>query len=186
MVSAVLLLAEGAEEMEAVIAIDVLRRGGITVTVAGLGSCDPIKCSRDVYIKPDMSLADAASKGPYDAVVIPGGLKGSENLAASTDVKTLLTEQEKAGRVIGAICAAPAVCLTAHGIGEGKKATCYPALKDRLTANGKHTFQEDKVVVDGQLVTSQGPGTAFDFALALVEKLVSGEKRQATATPMLL
>lgn len=172
--------------MEAVIAIDTLRRGGITVTVAGLNGSDPVKCSRDVVIKPDMSLADAASKAPYDAIVIPGGLKGSENIAASAEVKTLLVEQEKAGRVIGAICAAPALCLPAHGVGEGKKVTCYPALKDKLVTNGKYHFQEDRVVVDGQLVTSQGPGTAFDFALALVEKLVDKEKRQATATPMLL
>ncbi|KAK7076419.1 Protein deglycase DJ-1zDJ-1 [Halocaridina rubra] len=186
MVSAVLLLAEGAEEMEAVISIDTLRRGGVDVTVAGLGGDGPIKCSRDVYIKSDVSLADAMGKAPYDAVVIPGGMKGSENLAASPDVKTLLTEQEKSGRVIGAICAAPAVCLTTHGIGEGKNVTCYPSLKDRITSTGKYTFKEDRVVVDGQLITSQGPGTAFDFALALVEKLVSAEKRQNVAEAMLL
>ncbi|XP_064097012.1 protein dj-1beta-like [Macrobrachium nipponense] len=185
MVSAVLLLAEGAEEMEAVITIDTLRRGGVTVTVAGVGGDGPVKCSRDVYIKPDMTLTAAVAKGPYDAVVIPGGMQGSENVAASDEAKALLTEQEKAGRVIAAICAAPAICLPAHGVGEGKKVTCYPSLEKKFPP-GKYTFQPDKVVVDGQLVTSQGPGTAFDFALALVEKLVSAEKRKTVASGLLL
>ncbi|XP_042231474.1 Parkinson disease protein 7-like [Homarus americanus] len=186
--TAIVLLAEGAEEMEAVITIDTLggRIGGVTVTVAGLTGAAPVCCSRDVVIQPDASLDDAVTKGPYDAVVLPGGLKGSESLAQSSAVKSILAEQEKAGRVIGAICAAPALALTAHGIGEGKRVTCYPALKDKLLNSGKHTFQEERVVVDGQLITSQGPGTAFDFALALVEKLMGTEKREATAKPMLL
>ncbi|XP_068234488.1 Parkinson disease protein 7 homolog [Palaemon carinicauda] len=141
-----------------------------------------VKCSRNVYIKTDMSFKNAVAKGPYDAV-IPGGMQGSENVAASEEAKALVVEQEKAGRVIGAICAAPAVCLPAHG--EGKKVTCYPSLEKKFP-DGKNTFQPDKVVVDGQLITSQGPGTAFDFALALVEKLVSAEKRKTVASGLLL
>lgn len=184
--TALVLLAEGAEEMEAVISIDVLRRGGVKVTVGGVGGGGKVVCSRDVVMLPDMSLEDAVSKGPYDAVVLPGGLKGAENIAQSAAAKSLLQEQEKAGRVIGAICAAPAVSLVGTGVGEGKKMTCYPALKDKLTASGKYTFQDQKVVVDGQFVTSQGPGTAFDFGLALVEKLVDSDKRAATAKAMLL
>ncbi|XP_050712886.1 Parkinson disease protein 7-like [Eriocheir sinensis] len=184
--TALVLLAEGAEEMEAVIAIDVLRRGGVKVTVGGVGGAGSVLCSRDVVLLPDMSLEEAVAKGPYDAVVLPGGLKGAENIGKSATAKALLTEQEKAGRVIGAICAAPAVSLTSVGVGEGKKMTCYPALKDKLTGSGKYTFVDEKVVIDGQFVTSQGPGTAFDFALALVEQLVSSEKRAATAKPMLL
>ncbi|XP_047496070.1 Parkinson disease protein 7 homolog [Penaeus chinensis] len=182
---ALVLLAEGAEEMEAVIAIDTLRRGGIEVTVAGLAGAGAVKCSRDVVVMPDAALDDVAGKGPYDAIVLPGGLKGAESFGQSAAVKTLLTDQQKAGRVIGAICAAPAVSLTALGIGEGKKVTCYPALKDRLDAS-KYTYQDQKVVVDGELITSQGPGTAFDFGLALVEKLVDSEKSDAVAKAMLL
>ncbi|KAG0713361.1 Protein/nucleic acid deglycase DJ-1 [Chionoecetes opilio] len=184
--TALVLLAEGAEEMEAVIAINVLRRGGVKVTVGGVGGAGSVLCSRDVVVMPDMSLEDAVAKGPYDAVVLPGGLKGAENIAQSPKAKALLQEQEKADRVIGAICAAPAVSLAGVGVGEGKKMTCYPALKDKLTASGKYTYEDKKVVIDGQFVTSQGPGTAFDFALALVEKLVDSEKRAATAKAMLL
>ncbi|KAK4311669.1 hypothetical protein Pmani_016865 [Petrolisthes manimaculis] len=179
------ILAEGAEEMEAVISIDTLRRGGVTVAVAGLDGVGEVKCSRDVVIKPDLSLDDAKGN-TYDAIVLPGGLKGAEKLAQSSVVKSILMEQEKAGRVVGAICAAPAVALTSHGVGEGKKMTCYPALKDKLTASGKYTHQDSKVVVDGQFVTSQGPGTTFEFALALVEKLMGREKKEATAKAMLL
>ncbi|XP_071541993.1 Parkinson disease protein 7-like [Panulirus ornatus] len=184
--TALVLLADGAEEMEAVITIDTLRRGGVTVTAAGLTGAGLVHCSRDVVIQPDAALDDAKTKGPYDAVVLPGGLKGAESLGKSATVKTILDEQQKAGRVIGAICAAPAVALTAHGIGEGKRMTCYPALKEKLLASGKHTFLEERVVVDGQLITSQGPGTAFDFGLALVEKLMGAEKKAAVAKAMLL
>lgn len=183
--SALVILAEGAEEMEAVIAIDTLRRGGVTVTVAGLNGGGPVQCSRDVVIHPDVALDDAISKGPYDAIVLPGGLKGSESLGQSSEVKSILTEQEKAGRVIGAICAAPAVCLTAHGIGEGKSVTCYPSLKASLLS-GKYTYLEKHVVVDGNLITSQGPGTAFEFGLALVEKLVDAATKTTIAKGMLL
>ncbi|XP_045600302.1 Parkinson disease protein 7 homolog [Procambarus clarkii] len=184
--SALVILAEGAEEMEAVIAIDTLRRGGVTVTVAGLNGGGPVQCSRDVVIHPDVALDDAISKGPYDAIVLPGGLKGSESLGQSSEVKSILTEQEKAGRVIGAICAAPAVSLTAHGIGEGKSVTCYPSLKASLLKSGKYTYLEKRVVVDGNLITSQGPGTAFEFGLALVEKLVDAERKTTVAKGMLL
>lgn len=183
--SAVILLADGAEEMEAVITIDVLRRGGVNVVVAGVNGSGPVKCSREVVLVPDMSLEEAITKGPYDAVVLPGGLKGAETLGASPMVKELLVKQQNDRKVVGAICAAPAVSLTSHGIGEGKKITCYPALKDKFDSN-KYTHVDSKVVVDGELVTSQGPGTAFDFGLALVEKLMGKEKAEATAKPMLL
>merc|ERR1739838_85909 len=183
--SAVMILAEGAEEMEAVITIDVLRRGGVTVVVAGLNGSGPVKCSRDVVLVPDMSLEEAIAKGPYDAVVLPGGLKGAEALGASPMVKDLLVKQQSDRKIVGAICAAPAVSLTAHGIGEGKKITCYPALKEKIDSN-KYIHVDSKVVVDGELITSQGPGTTFDFGLALAEKLMGKEKAEATAKPMLL
>ncbi|KAB7497834.1 Protein deglycase DJ-1zDJ-1 [Armadillidium nasatum] len=182
--SALVILAEGAEEMEAVISIDVLRRGGICVTVAGLSGNSPVKCSRSVVIQPDKSLDDALKDGPFDVIVLPGGLKGAENLAASKTVGKILKEQEESERLIAAICAAPAIALTAHGIGEGKPVTGYPSMKDKFPSS--YSYQEQPVVVDGNLITSQGPGTAFAFALAIIEKLLGEEKSRATAKPMLL
>ncbi|XP_035216745.1 Parkinson disease protein 7 homolog, partial [Stegodyphus dumicola] len=102
--TALLILSEGAEEMEAVISADVLRRAGIKVTIAGLQGAVPTKCSRDVVIVPDISIQDA-TKENYDVVILPGGLKGAESLAQSDIVKGILQSQEKNGRLIAAICA---------------------------------------------------------------------------------
>ncbi len=112
---ALVVLSPGAEEMETVISVDIMRRAKISVTLAGLDSSDPVKCSRDVRIVPDSSLEDAATQGPYDVVVLPGGLGGSKCLAASQKVKEILEAQEKAGRFVAAVCAAPSALL-AHGI----------------------------------------------------------------------
>ncbi|CAG0895955.1 unnamed protein product [Darwinula stevensoni] len=180
---ALLILAEGAEEMEAVISVDVMRRGGVSVTIAGLSGKEPVKCSRDVNIVPDMSFEDAIEKGPYDVIVLPGGLKGSENLAASGDVKRVLQQQEASGRLIAAICAAPCA-LKAHGIAKGKNVTSHPSKKGEVEAGG-YKYSEDRVVIDGHLITSRGPGTSFEFALAIVEKLEGKEKADSLIPPML-
>ncbi|XP_066993999.1 Parkinson disease protein 7 [Anabrus simplex] len=183
--SAVVLLAEGAEEMEFVISADVLRRAGINVTVAGVAGTKPVKCSRDVVISPDASLEEAMKKGPYDAIVLPGGLGGAKKLAESSLVGKFLKEQEKAGRVVAAICAAP-TALKAHGIGLGKNVTSYPSTKEQMMEGGKYTYKEEQVVVDGNLVTSRGPATAFVFALAVVEKLLDKAAVEAVAKAMLI
>jgi len=112
---ALVVLSPGAEEIETVIPVDVLRRAKISVTLAGLESASPVKCSRDVQIVPDMSLEEASTKGPYDVVVLPGGLGGSKRLAESAMVKEVLETQERAGRHVAAVCAAPSALL-AHGI----------------------------------------------------------------------
>ena len=112
---ALVILAPGAEEMETVISTDVLRRGKINVTLAGLDSADPVECSRKVRIVPDMSLDEAAQKGPYDVVVLPGGLGGAKRLAESDKVKQVLQAQEGAGGFVAAVCAAPSALLS-HGI----------------------------------------------------------------------
>uniref|UniRef100_A0A1W7RAN9 Protein deglycase DJ-1zDJ-1 n=1 Tax=Hadrurus spadix TaxID=141984 RepID=A0A1W7RAN9_9SCOR len=182
---ALLILANGAEEMEAVITADVMRRGGVNVTVAGLDSSQPVHCSRDIIIQPDKSLDDALKDAPYDVIVLPGGLKGAESLAASKKVGDLLKDQEKSGRFIAAICAAP-ISLKSHGIATGKMLTSHPSKKDEMNEGGKYQYSEDRVVVDGQLITSRGPGTAFEFGLSIVEKLVGKEKANSLISPMLV
>ncbi|KAJ8980399.1 hypothetical protein NQ317_009393 [Molorchus minor] len=166
---ALVFLAPGAEEMEFVVAADVLRRGGINVIIAGLPDGSLVKCSRDVNIQPDISVAEAKSKA----------------MAASKEVGELLKEQEKAGRVIAAICAAP-TALKAHGVAVGKNVTSYPAMKPEMEEGGKYNYQECNVVVDGNIITSRGPGTAFDFALKIVDKIVGKEKASEVAKAMLL
>ncbi|KAJ8890361.1 hypothetical protein PR048_009869 [Dryococelus australis] len=171
--TALVLLAGGAEEMEFVISADVLRRAGVTTTVAGLDTVNTVICSQNVGIVPDINLNDAIKKGPYDVVVLPGGLQGSKNLSASKAVGDLLKEQEHSGRLIAAICAAPTVLKT-HGIAKGKSLTSYPSFKDDLIAEG-YKYSDDDVVVDGKLITSRGPGTTFKFALTVAEQLVGEE-----------
>ncbi|XP_077284570.1 class I glutamine amidotransferase-like superfamily protein dj-1beta [Arctopsyche grandis] len=185
--TALVILAAGAEEMEAIISADVLRRAGVQVTIAGLDGPDKVLCSRQVVIVPDMSLQDALAKNSsYDAVILPGGLGGSELLSKSAKVGKLLKEQESSGRIVAAICAAP-TALKAHGIGLSKRVTSYPTTKDVMVDGGQYTYVEDqKVVVDGNIVTSRGPGTAFDFALELSKILVGQETADKVANGMIL
>lgn len=120
----------------------------------------------------------------FDAVVLPGGLGGAKALADSKAVGDLLQKQEKAGRICAAICAGPTAFLS-HSIGLGKKLTSYPSVKDQLS--GKYTYVDtENVVVDGNIVTSRGPGTAFDFGLKLGELLVGADVSKDAAQKMLL
>jgi protein DJ-1 len=115
---ALVILAQGAEEMELVIPVDIMRRAGIKVIVAGLTGKDPVQCSHDVVICPNASLEDAKKQGPYDAVVLPGGNLGAKNLCKSKAVKEILKEQESRKGLTAAICAGP-TALLAHEIGFG-------------------------------------------------------------------
>ncbi|XP_046849201.1 Parkinson disease protein 7 homolog [Xenia sp. Carnegie-2017] len=180
---ALIILAEGAEEMETVITADVLRRGKVDTTIAGLNGEGPVQCSRKVVVKPDLSLEDAHKLAPFDAVILPGGLGGAERLGKSQKVKSVLQEQEKADRIIAAICAGP-TALAAHGIGVGKALTSYPSVKDKFK---DYKYSEDRVCIDGKLITSRAPGTAFEFAIEIV-RAVRGDDGVADglAAPMLL
>ena len=180
---ALIILAEGAEEMEAVITADVLRRGKVDTVIAGLSGADPVQCSRKVVLKPDISLAEACKEKPFDAVILPGGGGGSKKLAQSSEVKKILKDQEQRDGFIAAICAGP-TALAAHGIGVGKTVTSYPSVKDKFK---DYKYSEERVVQDGKLITSRGPGTAFQFAIEIV-RAVRGNDGVADelAAPMLL
>jgi len=169
-------IADGTEEMEAVILIDILRRAETEVTVASAGELQ-ITASRGVKIVADALIRDCAGKN-YDLIVLPGGLPGAENLRDSPTLIQLLEEQRQAGRLYGAICASPAVALAHHGLLEDRKATCYPGFHDKLPDSSD---AKERVVADNNCITSQGPGTALEFALVLVERLHGQEKAQAIA-----
>jgi protein DJ-1 len=179
---ALVLLANGAEEMEVSIVVDVLRRGGVQVVVAGIDGPGPVTCSRGLVIVPDQGLAGCA-RDEFAAVVLPGGAEGARRLGASAGVGAVLRAQADAGRLVAAICAAPSA-LAAHGIGAGAAMTCHPSVRAVVAAHADH--RADRVVADGAFLTSQGPGTAFEFALAIVARLVSPAKAGAVAGPLLL
>ncbi|OCC15281.1 Type 1 glutamine amidotransferase [Dissulfuribacter thermophilus] len=164
------LLAPGYEELEAVTVVDIFRRAGIECDIVGLEK-GPIPSARDVKIIPDVYIDEALDQA-YDLIVLPGGIDGTENLAKDDRVVALLTRQLEMGKKVGAICAAPTV-LERHNLVTGKTITCHPITRDAIK---KANISDDRVVVDGLVITSQGPGTAMDFALKLVEDLVGPQK----------
>ena len=166
-------LAQGCEEIEAVTVIDLLRRAGIEVTTAGL-TPGPVRASRGVTLVPDTTLDDARGE-QYDMVVLPGGAQGAKNLEADPRIAALLRTMAHAGKFICAVGAAPVVLAKAGLLG-GKRATGYPGFLEQLDL-ADVTVTGEAVTVDGAVITSRGPGTAMDFALALVEALVGRETR---------
>ncbi|HEX5363455.1 MAG TPA: DJ-1 family glyoxalase III [Gallionella sp.] len=172
MKNALVLFAEGSEELEAVTIINILRRGGVNVTLAGLHG-GPLRGSRGTVLLPDTTL-DEALGHHYDMVVLPGGQPGTQHLKSDVRVLKLVRDMNEAGKFVTAICAAPSV-LAAAGLLDGKQATCFPTCLDEFPAVRLKTSE---VVEDGKLITSRGPGTAMDFALTLLERLTNQAKRQ--------
>lgn len=160
-------LADGFEEIEALTIIDVLRRAGLKVeTVGVVGST--ITGAHGVRVIADKRLMEISED--YDAIVLPGGSPGYVNLSRTAKIIEILKKMSEQGKIIAAICGAPAV-LAKAGILENKKATIYPGMERELPRP-----RGDRVVVDGNIITSQSAGTAMEFALKLVEILVSKEK----------
>lgn len=168
-------LAQGCEELEAVTIMDLLVRGGVEVVRASLEEEPLIRASRGTLLVAETSLSEVA-QDHFDLIALPGGLPGADYLRDDLTLRAMLQGQYQAGGLIGAICAAPQV-LVAAGLLDGKKATSYPGVIDQHPAKGM-TYVNQPVVVEGNIITSQGPGTAMDFALTLVEKLQGIEVRQ--------
>lgn len=167
----VVVLANGFEEIEAITPIDVLRRAGLDVAVAGVGSLDVtgahgmvIRCDCDVS-----SILDCAVR----AVVLPGGMPGALNLHESDAVNDLILSAFKADSLVCAICASPAIVLAPLGILEGRKVVCYPGME---TGDKNIGFEKGASCVrDGNVVTAAGPGCAFDFAFEIALALCGDE-----------
>jgi len=175
-------VADGTEELEAVAIIDILRRAGAIVTVASVSGELQITASRGVVIVADALIEECVDQD-YDLVVLPGGIPGAEHLRDSAALIGMLKHQREKEGFYGAICASPAVVLQHHGLLEGRQATCHPGFADQI-ANRNQI--ESRVVVDGNCLTSRGPGTAVEFALALVEQLFGQAKREEVAVPMVI
>lgn len=172
-------VADGSEELEAVTIVDVLVRAGADVTVASVSGKE-ITASRGVKIVADVLIGECRDK-EYDLIALPGGLPGAERFRECGELIDMLKQQKQAGRLYAAICASPAMVLQHHGLLEGRAATGHPSTD--LNFPGR---QDDKVVVDGNCVTSQGPGTALEFALKLVELVFGEDKSRQVAGAMLV
>ncbi len=179
--TAIVILAEGFEELEAVAPIDILRRAGVRVTIAGVMDLQ-VKSSRNIGVRADALLKDI--KDLPDAVILPGGLPGATNLAKSAEVADLVKKMNAAGKLVAAICAAPAVVLAPLGILDGKKATCYPGCESGFSTKTVHL--KDRVVRDGNVITSQGPGTSLEFALEIAVQLAGKDMADKVRDQMLI
>jgi 4-methyl-5(b-hydroxyethyl)-thiazole monophosphate biosynthesis len=168
-------LAPGFEEIEALAVVDILRRAGAEVILAGTVE-GPIEGRNGIKVLPDTLLDDVTGEGGRgcDMIVLPGGAKGTENLKKDERVKKLVEGFNERRGFVTAICAAPTV-LSAIGVTRGRTVTSHPGVRAELT---EENVLDDRVVVDENIITSQGPGTAIEFAFTLVEALFGPEKAE--------
>eukprot|EP00238_Polyblepharides_amylifera_P011656 CAMPEP_0196584910 /NCGR_PEP_ID=MMETSP1081-20130531/48960_1 /TAXON_ID=36882 /ORGANISM="Pyramimonas amylifera, Strain CCMP720" /LENGTH=199 /DNA_ID=CAMNT_0041906295 /DNA_START=251 /DNA_END=850 /DNA_ORIENTATION=+ len=174
-------IGNGSEEMETSIMVDVLRRAGAKVTLASVEEDLVCTMSRQMKFVADCFISECADQ-TYSLIALPGGMPGAERLRDCQVLTEIIKAQVAANQPIAAMCAAPAVCLEPLGVLEGKAATAHPAFVNKIGGSSR----EGRVVVDGSLITSRGPGTAIEFALAMVEMLFNKEKAKEIARPMVI
>ena len=173
-------IADGSEEVEALTPVDLLRRAKVDVDIVSIMPTLEISASRDVKITAD-KLIDDIDFDEYDLLVLPGGVRGTNNLNACEALKKQIVRFNDQGKGIAAICAAPTV-FAGLGILNGKTSTCNPGFWEELRANGANVIEDSKVVVNGNIITSQAMGTSVDFGLALVGFLCGEEEKEALRT----
>lgn len=171
-----ILFAPGYEEVEALTVVDLLRRADILCDIVALDGGETVTGSHGIVVWADRKFNEMDFSA-YDGVILPGGLKGTQNLGSDGRVLSLLREFAAAGKLTAAICAAPTV-LARAGVLEGKRAVCYPGMEQQLTGAAAG---EEPVVTDGTVITSRGVGTAIPFGLALVEYLDSAARAEELA-----
>ncbi|MCL2759565.1 MAG: DJ-1/PfpI family protein [Treponema sp.] len=181
---AIVLLADGFEDVEAVTPVDYLRRAGIEVTTASI-SQNLTVTSRwgEIKLTADTTLTETLNQDIYDAVILPGGIPGATALAASKETGEFLLKMAAAGKLICAICASPVLVLAPLGLLTGKNYTCYIGFEEKIT-DGK--WSDARVVTDGNLITSRAAGTTGEWAIAIIEKLLDKETAKKIAGTVLL
>jgi 4-methyl-5(b-hydroxyethyl)-thiazole monophosphate biosynthesis len=175
-------LADGFEDVEALIPIDVLRRGGVDVTTVSITDFPLVQSSHGVNIEADV-MFEQCDFSDADLLFLPGGMPGATNLFDHKGVSKAIVDQHAAGKKVAAICASPAVILAPLGILEGKRATCYPGMEGALPEGGA-TYTGDLFTVDGNVTTGEGPAAAFPFAYELLAQLVNKQTADQIAEGM--
>ncbi len=163
-------MANGCEEIEGLTVVDILRRAGITIDMVSITGSKTVTGSHKIAFEADKMIEDT-DVSTYDGIVLPGGIPGTPNLGACEVVTTAVKEFAAQGKLVAAICAAPSV-LGQCGVLDGKYATSYPGFEEEMTGC---TYLEDAVVMDDNIITSRGMGTAMEFALAILECLTDQE-----------
>lgn len=167
-------MADGCEEIEGLAVVDIVRRANMDITMISINGKKKVTGSHNVVFLAD-TLAAEVDFEEFDAIVLPGGGVGTQNLAADETVNQVIKKFAAEGKLVCAICAAPSV-LGAAGILRGKEATCYPGFEDKLTGA---SVSEDAVVTDGNIITGRGMGAAIPFALEIVRYLQGEEAAEA-------
>ncbi len=178
MTRALVPMTDGTEEMEAVIVIDTLRRAKWDVVAAGMKK-GAITASRGVKIIPDAAWGEI-DPSSFDLIVVPGGAKGVENLLKEERLHEAIRKLHQAGKIVAAVCAGPLV-LQQAGVLAGRRITCHPDNASKVT---QAQWVNEPVVIDGNVITSQGAGTCFKFALAIIAQVDGAEKSAAVARGM--
>jgi 4-methyl-5(b-hydroxyethyl)-thiazole monophosphate biosynthesis len=181
MKTAFIFLANGFEEIEAVGIIDLLRRAGVEISIVSIEDTIVVTGAHDIAIEADLHINDI-SASDIDALILPGGMPGSDNLNRCEPLKKMLSDHHKKGKLIAAICAAPLV-FGELGLLNGLRATCYPSFEPRLTGA---ILTDEPAVVDGNVITGKSPGSVFNFALAIVEYLKGPDKASDTKAALYL
>lgn len=172
-------LAKGFEDIEAITVVDVLRRGGVEVVTASIGDALEVESAHKVMVKADALFADVVDD-EYDAIVLPGGGEGTDNLRRCEPLIERLRRQHDEGRLMCAICAAPVVLVDAGVADEGRHMTCYPSMMMELD----RPYSNVPVVADGNLITGQAPGAATLFALVVLKTLIGEARTRKIARAM--
>ena len=167
MIKALVLIANGSEEVETLFPVDVLRRAGVLVDLTSINE-KIVVCSRNVSVVADKLFCEV-NPLEYDVVVVPGGLNGSKNISNDEVVVKAISLMMEKGKLIASICAAPALVLAKHNLIKGRKATCFPD-KEFISLIGEN-YTGESVTVDGKLITASGPKSALDFSLAICKAL---------------
>lgn len=176
-------LAPGFEEIEALATVDAMRRAGMKVVEVAVADTKNVTGTTGQTVIADTLITDI-NTDDAEWIIIPGGQPGADNLHASSKVNEIIKKQSDRGGKIAAICAGPAVVVAPTGILKGKKATCYPGLGDMIESNGG-TYVKEPVVIDGNVITSEGPGTTLKFAKAIICASEGKQKADETLSSML-
>jgi len=173
-------VAQGTEEMEAVVVIDLLRRAKLNVKVAGENEL--VSCAHGLKIVPDIMIANLDIDDEFDAIILPGGTEGTRRLTENDTLEKILKLHNKKGKLLAAICAAPTILLHHNILVPGSPVTSHPGVKFQFEA---FEYKEDKVVQSGNIITSRGAGTVIDFALSIIENLINSAAAEKVADSIL-
>ncbi len=173
-------LANGSEEIESLIPVDVFRRGGVEVKTVSITGSEFVEMAHGVTLKADLKFEDA-DLSDADLLMLPGGLPGATNLNDHEGVRQAMLRQYESGKLVAAICAAPMV-LGSLGIVKGKRATCYPGFEKYLDGA---TYTHELCTVDGKIITGEGPAATLPYAYTLLAMLTTEQTAHAVAEGMM-